>query len=108
MKNGWLNGYGKAPDQQGLLWFQEQFLANYSTTLPCPNVVPTIFGSIQLEWDLGDRAISMGVSFKSHTCSFNLVDSVTNQTFRADLDLDNPNAWKTICKHVADSACELI
>lgn len=103
MKDGWLRGYGKAPAKENLLWFQEAFLQNYDQSLPCPSIYPTIFGSIQLEWNINTLLIVLGVTFKSKTCYVRCTNAEGKHVSNTDFDLQNANAWRSICKIIKNA-----
>ena len=107
LKNGWLNGYGRAPLPENLDWFESVFLENYQDGLPEPDIHPTIFGSIQLEWVLGDCQISLSVSFKTRQGHWRkLNDRISDHAQTIDFDLSNPNAWKSIERHLRNAIQE--
>lgn len=100
MKDGWLGGSGKAPKPEGLLWFQGRFLQNFDTSLPCPVILPTVFGSIQLEWSLSQASVRMDVNLKSQICSFRILVEQGRTALSSDYDLNNDKAWAKICTHI--------
>jgi hypothetical protein len=98
--DGWLRGYGKAPSQEGLNWFEAVYREYFPKEILEPAVNPTIFGGIQLEWAFGDINVSMAISFKSRIGHWRQSDFITNTSHQTDFDLANPNAWKTIAGRI--------
>jgi len=94
--DGWLRGYGKAPSQEGLNWFEAVYREYYPADILEPTVNPTIFGAIQLEWAFRDINVSMSISFKSRIGHWRQSHTISNSHHQTDFDLTNPNAWKTI------------
>jgi hypothetical protein len=103
LREGWLRGYGKVPAPEALDWFEQTYSDSCSERMPPPLVVPTIFGSIQLEWSFGDVRIDLSVSLKTKTGHFRKTNSLTKEFTEIDYDLQNSNAWRSIEKHVVSA-----
>lgn len=52
LKDGWLDGYGKAPDQEHLSTFSSRMVGHFPDEVPLPTLVPTPEGDLLMEWDL--------------------------------------------------------
>ncbi|MEI6604820.1 MAG: hypothetical protein WCP35_05895, partial [Verrucomicrobiota bacterium] len=58
LKDGWLDGEGKAPTKEGLAAFTQAWDGASAEALPLPYLYPTPEGGIQMEWRQGDWEIS--------------------------------------------------
>ena len=90
----WGNGYGKAPNHEGLDWLAGKFVREYPSDLPLPRAYPTPEGGVQLEWRLGRHDISLEVDIEGHGGEWNWVDLNSEEEGEKALDLDNGNDWK--------------
>ena len=93
MKDGWLDGHGKAPNHQGLAWLSNSFESHYPTNLQLPHTYPTPEGRIQAEWSLGTYEISLEVNLSDHTGEWHTLDLSTKDSTVRDLDLDTADDW---------------
>ena len=65
IKDGWLDGAGRAPSHEGLDWLAGVLKDRYPDSLPRPYAYPVPDGGIQLEWSIKRREISLEVDFES-------------------------------------------
>ena len=89
----WGEGYGKAPQEEGLDWFAQQFTKRYVSDLPLPYIYPTPEGGIELEWSLGSFEISLEVNLETCTGEWHWVEIPTDADAEDMLDLANPEHW---------------
>ena len=61
LKDGWLEGHGKAPSSDGLDWLAEFFQDSYPADLPLPYLYPMEDGGISAEWEVGDKEIDVEI-----------------------------------------------
>ncbi len=93
LKDGWLDGEGKAPSREGLASLQKAWGATSAESLPLPFIYPTPEGGIQMEWCLGDWEISAEVELDHLTAEL-LAINVTTRASKADVaDLSVPEGW---------------
>lgn len=57
IKDGWLEGHGKAPSLDGLDWITEFFKNVYPPDLTYPFLYPMEDGGVSAEWEVGDKEI---------------------------------------------------
>ena len=61
LKDGWLEGHGKAPSSDGLDWLTEFFQDSYPADLPYPYLYPMEDGGISAEWEDGKKEIDVEI-----------------------------------------------
>ena len=90
LKDGWLEGQGKAPSKEGLDWLVQAFDKHYSGDLPLPYLYPTEPGGIQAEWSLGQNEITLEIDLAEHSGYFHALhmEDDTEKTRRLDLGSD--------------------
>jgi hypothetical protein len=57
LEAGWLDGYGKAPSQEGLNWFSNAFENRYPDDLALPYIYPT-------EWQKETETLFLPIVWK--------------------------------------------
>ena len=87
LKDGWLEGQGKAPAKEGLDWLSQAFDNYYPSDLPLPYLYPTEPGGVQAEWSLGRNEITLEIDLAEHAGHFHAlyVEDDTEETLRFDL-----------------------
>lgn len=87
LKDGWLEGQGKGPSQEGLDWLSQAFDKHYSDDLPLPYLYPTEPGGVQAEWSLGRNEITLEIDLVEHSGYFHAlhIEDDTEETLRFDL-----------------------
>ena len=66
LKDGWIEGSGRAPDHSGLDWLTRSFEFYYPSSLGLPYAYPTPEGGIQFEWSIGTNEISLEIDLLDH------------------------------------------
>jgi hypothetical protein len=60
LRDGWMEGQGRAPDQGKLAKVAEEMVGHYPEQLPLPVIVPTPEGNLLFEWDSpGDPSVDL-------------------------------------------------
>lgn len=94
LEDGWLDGYGKAPDKQGLEWLAKTFDSNYDVeNLPLPATFPTPEGNVQFEWSIGDFEISMEVELTRLRGVYHEYNTITKKDKFFYLNLKEEKKW---------------
>lgn len=65
LRDGWLDGEGKAPDANGLVWFLTEWIKRIPSTIANPYIYPTPDGNIQLEWTANHYDIEIKVNLRT-------------------------------------------
>lgn len=97
LKDGWLNGEGKAPSRGALLRLRNGSMYVYDARLPMPRIYPTIEGNISAEWSINGRELTAEIDLETglgEWMEFNPADS--RVTVTADFDLSNPDGWRVL------------
>ena len=94
LKNGWLDGDGKAPSPDGLSWLLEVFEKNYPDGAPLPYLYPTVAGGVQVEWPLGSWEAELEVNLVTHSALWHVLDLQSNESQERTLNCDSDRDWK--------------
>ena len=100
IKDGWLDGYGKAPDHQGLDWFSQSFQRYYPDDLQLPHIYPTPEGGIQAEWSLATYESSLEVDLSNRTGEWHSLDVSTNDSTLLNLNLGAADDWDWFTREI--------
>jgi len=100
LKDGWLDGKGKAPDGSTLDWLEKTFNALYPEELPAPYIYPTPEGGLSLEWELAGKDISLEISFPGKTGQWHVLNLETGEEVEETFDLSDPQAWQALAEHI--------
>ena len=93
LKDGWLEGQGKAPSKEGLDWLSQAFDKHYSGDLPLPYLYPTEPGGIQAEWSLGQNEITLEIDLAEHSGYFHALHMEDDTEKTRRLDLGSETHW---------------
>ena len=75
LKDGWLDGQGKALDAKALRALAEAFDRHYDPRLALPYLYPTAEGNVQGEWTLSNGwEVSLEVELSTGQCDFQAVN----------------------------------
>lgn len=102
LKNGWLEGEGRAPKSEQLDWLAEVFDSFYPGELPTPYLYPTPEGGVQAEWTSGDWEASLDIDLGKQKSSWHLLNIVTDEELEAEFDLTKPEDWVELAKLVRE------
>lgn len=102
LKDGWLEGKGKAPDKDQLAWATDRLVASFPESLPFPHIGPTPEGGLFLEWIQKPWRISAEILLPSHKCELQATNTTTGKTVDKDCNLDQTGAWPEIFTFVRD------
>ena len=87
-------------------WFRDAWAALDRDALPLPFIYPTEDGGIQLEWTLGELAVSAEVDLKERKAEVCVVNLSTKASREAAVDLSAPTGWETLAALVNDPESE--
>ena len=100
MRDGWLEGGGKAPSQEGLGWLSESFKAHFPKDLPLPFTYPTPEGGIEMEWSLGAHSIVFEIDIDARQGDWLQFEKESEDEDSRSLDLDDGGAWAWLVREV--------
>ena len=92
LKDGWLDGEGKAPEVEFLDWFADRFERKYPPEFPLPYVYPTPEGGIQAEWSIPSCEASLTID-PTRTAEWYELDLHLNQDSSERFDLASDEGW---------------
>jgi len=101
LKNGWLDGKGRAPDQQQLAWLADAFQQKYPDELQLPYLYPTAEGGVQAEWSFGKWEISLDIDLGPHRAQWQALDLTSDVTDERMLDLNADSDWQWLAQAIA-------
>ena len=93
LKDGWLEGQGKAPSKEGLDWLSQAFDNYYPSDLPLPYLYPTEPGGVQAEWSLGRNEITLEIDLTEHSGYFHALQMEDDTEETRRLDLGSETHW---------------
>ena len=93
LKDGWLEGEGRALSSKGLDWLATQFEQRYPADLPLPYLYPTPEGSVRAEWSEGANAVVLETTLDDHSASWLWFDRDSDADHERELNLDNAEDW---------------
>jgi len=98
LKDGWLNGEGRALDSASLVRLAKIFDKSFSRSLPQPYFYPTLEGGVRAEWTLGDWEVSLDIALPSLVAHYQAVNTVTEETSDQIMYLTSENGigWLTL------------
>lgn len=98
LRNGWLEGKGRAPKAEHLDWLVESFERFYPDELPIPYLYPTEEGGVQAEWTIARSEASLEIDLKGRTSSWHQLDLDSDDEDEAQLDLGNAKGWVKLAR----------
>ena len=100
LKDGWLDGAGKAPSSDGLDWLRGAFECNYPDRLPLPHLYPTESGGVQAEWSIGPNEITFVVDLKTNLGDWHLLNVELDKVFERTLNCYDDGDWKWLVERI--------
>ena len=100
LKDGWLEGGGRALSHKGLDWLSRSFKQHYPEDLPLPYLFPTEEGGVQAEWSLGPKEVSLEIELSSRSGEWHTLDMETNEVSERTLNLEDAGDWKWLVEQI--------
>ena len=110
LKDGWLDGYGKAPSKAGLAWLAEQ-LKQHSCNKPLPYLYPIPDGGIQAEWSFGQYEVTLKINMETRRGQWYCMDMSTDIDDAGeycDLDLQSSDSWTWFFRRISQLQEEFV
>ena len=104
LRDGWLDGDGKAPSSDGLEWLHHAFECNYPHEIPLPHIYPTENGGVQAEWSLGPNEVTFDVNLETHLGDWHLLNVETDEISERTLNCDDDGDWKWLVDRIKGMA----
>ena len=106
LKDGWLEGKGKAPPAEGLDWLETACNLHYPDKTPLPHLYPTPEGGIRAEWSSDRWDLSLDIHLADKRGTWHGLDLETNSEETRELDLENDNNWKWLIEKLEETLGE--
>lgn len=95
LRDGWLDGDGRAPCADGLDWLRSVLVQQSS--LDVPHLYPTAWGGVQAEWLIGAVDITLEIDLISHQGEWHELDmSSDDEAFEKVVHCDDQTDWDWI------------
>lgn len=93
LKDGWLEGSGKAPSHEGLEWLAKVFSQQYPDDLSLPFLYPTAEGGVQAEWTLAPAEMTLDIDLETRHAEWHALDTKTDAEDARELNLGEADDW---------------
>jgi hypothetical protein len=100
LKDGWLEGCGLAPSNEGLDWLSQAFDQHYPDQLPLPFLYPTEEGGIQAEWTLAENEVTVEIDLGSRIGRWHALNIETGKDESQELNLQESSSWKWLINQI--------
>ena len=100
LRNGWLDGEGKAPSCDGVNWIESILRQYIPIDFPPIYLFPTDTGGILIEWSIESNEASIEVNLESHKGIWHELDVQSGEDFERTLNLDKAKDWQRLIQHV--------
>ena len=98
LKDGWMDGKGKAPSKSGLDWFVSTYNGNFDDELLWPYVFPIPeYGGVSLMWRMERYDIDLDVDVTKRVGDLIIRDNQThNEKHITIYDMDDEEGWHLV------------
>jgi hypothetical protein len=100
LKNGWLDGHGKAPGAESLNWLSEFMENSYPEDLTLPYLFPTESGGIRAEWESSEYDQSLDIDLETHQCRWHSLNLLTDSEEDKTFSIDESTDWDWIISNL--------
>ncbi len=100
MRNGWLEGDGRAPDPAGLDWLSDSFERHYPDDSPLPHTYPTPEGGVEMEWSFGSRSGILEIDLEKRLGDWLGFDKESDEEDSYKLEMSDNTGWERIAAEI--------
>lgn len=100
LKDGWLEGEGRAPSREGMEWLSQVFAQYYPDDLQLPYLYPTPSGGIQAEWSLATSEVSLNIDLEAYTANWHALAMESDAESTRELRLDLADHWQWLLEEI--------
>jgi hypothetical protein len=93
LKDGWLDGKGRAAAKEKLDWLASSFHAWFDAGLPLPYLYPTAEGGIQAEWTLSGWEVSLEIDLETQQGDYQAFNLRSDECNEFSLSLRESEGW---------------
>jgi hypothetical protein len=94
LKDGWLDGLGKALPPQGLDWLAGVLKRHYPGGLMPPHFYPTTEGGVQAEWTLRPWEILLEIDLATRVGQWHALNLQSGDEVSRELNLEQDTSWE--------------
>lgn len=94
LKDGWYDGKGLAPEDDGLEWLAQALNEYDWDNLTLPYIYPVTEGGVRMEWSLGPEDVSLEIDLHNHSGDWHRFNLETDAEEARELNLDDKNEWE--------------
>lgn len=100
LKDGWLEGEGKAPTDDFLKAVADIFARHFPEELSLPYLYPTPEGGVRAEWSFGCQEITLDIGPDVRHGQWHRLDFETDATEERRLELDQSVEWQWLSQEL--------
>ena len=104
MRDGWLEGQGKAPPHSGLDWLSDTFKARYPDEALLPHTYPTPEGGVRMEWTRDTDVAVLEIDLHRRNGNWLYFDRNSDVEQEKVLDLQVPDQWTWLAREICKIA----
>jgi len=96
LKDGWLEGNGISPSDDGLSWISESFDKYFHPNLDLPYIYPTPDGNIQAEWEMKNWSVTLDVQLNNKIGYYHAFETISSKEIERDINLSTESGWSEL------------
>ena len=100
LRDGWLDGEGKAPLSAGLDWLHDAFESNYPAQMPLPHLYPTEKGGVRAEWSSDPREITLEFNLETQMGEWHELNLESDDVSERTLNCDDAADWQWLVDRI--------
>lgn len=100
LQDGWLEGKGKAPAKEGIVWLEQAFESNYPEYLTLPYLFPTGEGGFLAEWSASPSEVSLEIDPEAKTGFYHCINLETEEELEEPIDLSISDGWTKLIQNL--------
>ncbi len=104
LRDGWLDGKGRAPTHADLDWLVNMLGSHFSDDTPLPYLYPTIEGDVRAEWPIKPYELSIHIDLEHRVGEWHSLNMDTDEEQFKKLDLKEPRDWEWLSKELRQLA----
>lgn len=103
LKDGWFEGWEKAPAKEGIDWLEKAFNLHYPDGTVMPHLYPTPEGGISAEWSDDRWDFTLDIHLANRHGSWHGLDLKTGEDDARELDLEDDKDWTWLIRRLDKS-----
>jgi len=103
LKDGWLEGEGKAPSAEGLDWLERACDLHYPDNAALPHLYPTPAGDVSAEWSNSRWNLSLEIHLDDKRGTWHELNLENDRDETRELDLEDDSAWTWLIEKLKET-----